>query len=188
MKKAFVLLALSVSLVGCGSGTVTDQGKEAATTTESTTPTESTTSTEGAAQNKEGVYMAPVPESTPLDINKPAEEGVLGQYKVEFGTAKKVTSEYESGDLLMVTYTFTNNSNKAMAADTATMLTAYQDGVEIDQAFDSSLTEDNASKSIKPGVSLECKALFKLTSSSEVEATEFLGLDDSKVTKTFTVQ
>lgn len=171
MKKSFVMLLLAVSLVGCGSGTTTNQGTEHVqeTSVEEVTPTESDTPQEEAI----------------------VEDGVIGgKYKVEFGSAEKATSQYEEGNLLMVTYTFTNNSEETVAADTALILKAFQDGIEVEQAFDVELTGENASKSIRPGASLECKALFKLTSSSdlEVEAAEFLGFDDSVVTKTYTIQ
>lgn len=169
MKKVFALLVLSISVSGCGStGATTVQ--EAESVTESTAETQA----ESEAPQEQAV-----------------EDGTIGgKYKVEFGTAEKATSEYEEGDLLMVTYTFTNNSEDTVAADTVLILKAFQDGIEVDQTFDSELTGDNASKSIKPGASLECKALFKLSSASdlEVEATEFCGLDDSMVTKTYTIQ
>lgn len=161
MKKLFIILILATILVGCGNGTTTNQGSSPISTPEATE------------------------EET---VN--SEEGILGgKYKVEFGTAEKVVSDYEEGDLLLVSYTFTNNSDETVAADTALMLQAFQDGVEIEQAFDSSLTGDNASKNLRPGSSLECKALFKLSSTNdvEVEATEFLGMDESMVTKVYTL-
>lgn len=172
MKKVFVLLVLMLSFTGCGStGAVTNQGTEVASEAQ--------------------VESAVVESESPVESTAPSnEDGTLGVYKVEFGTGEKVQSTYGNGDLLAVTYTFTNNSDEAVASDTAIMLTAYQDGVEIEQIFETELTGENASKSIKPGVSIECKALFKLTSTSEVEveASEFLGMDGSKVIKTYTVQ
>ena len=164
MKKAFLLLVLSLTIVGCGNGgTTTDQG---------TTPIENS-STQSTNEN-----------------STPTEEGTLGNFKVEFGEARKVTSTYIEGDLLEVTYTFTNNSEETVSADTVLMVKAYQDGIEIDAEFDTELTGDNESKSIRPGASLECKRLFKLTSNNEVEveATEFLGLTNDRVTKTFKLQ
>ena len=171
MKKIFALLVLSTALVGCGStniGTTTNQGTEAAS----------------PSIESEVAEASQTPETL-------AEDGVLGgRFKVEFGAAEKVISEYEEDDLLMVTYTFTNNSEETVSADTALMIQGFQDGIEVDRTFDSTLTGDNESKSIKPGASLECKALFKLSSTSEleVEATEFLGMDGSMVTKTYTIQ
>ncbi len=164
MKKVFLLLALSLTIVGCSNGgTTTDQG------------------------------TAPIESSSTQSTNEsstPVEEGTLGNFKVEFGEAKKVTSTYIEGDLLEVTYTFTNNSEDTVSADGVLMVKAYQDGIEIDTEFDTALTGDNESKSIKPGASLECKRLFKLTSNSdvEVEATEFLGLTNDIVSKTFKLQ
>lgn len=167
MKKIFVMLILSTALVGCSNGN-TNQG----TTTN---------------QGTEPVEEIDIIEEEPVM----SEEGVLGgKYKVKFGTAEKVTSEYVEGDLLLVNYTFTNNSEETVAADMVLMIDAYQDGVEIDQVFDVTLTGDNANKNIKPGNSLECKALFILSSASDVEvdATEFLGMDGSMVTKIYTLQ
>lgn len=163
MKKIFTLIILSLAMVGCSNnGTTTDQG------------------------------IAPVESSSTQSTNQTpvAEDGSLGTFKVEFGEAKKVTSTYIEGDLLEVVYTFTNNSEETVSADTALMIKAYQDGIEINAEFDNELTGDNESKSIKPGASLECKRLFKLTSNSEVEveATEFLGSTDDIVSKTFKLQ
>lgn len=164
---------LTMALVGCGNGNVN----------------------QGPANNKgtvtnEGTSPISTSETT-QDQTAGVEAGVLGnKYKVEFGEAEKVRSEYIDNDLLLVHYTFTNNSQDTVAADTALMLTAYQDGIEVEQVFDIALTGDNSSKNIKPGNSLECKALFMLSSTSDVEvdATEFLGMDGSMVTKVYTLQ
>ncbi len=166
LKKIFALFIVAILVVGCSSNSpTTDQGTKPSTNLKATqSPTVSAT---------------------------PSQNGLIGgKYNVTFEEAEKVTSEYESGDLLMVTYLFTNNSQETVSADTALMLQGFQDGVEVDRIFDSSLTGDNESKSIKPGASLDCKALFKLSSTNdlEVEATEFLGMDNSKVTKTYTIQ
>lgn len=167
--KLFILLMaiLSVSLVGCGSSTTTSQGMEPAKVEQTAT----------APEEKEEVKE-----------EAKVEDGTLGDYKVEFGEAQVVESSYGDGDLLEVTYNFTNNSEEAKSADVAVILTAYQDGVEMEKAFDVQITGENHSKNVKKGVGLECKALFKLTSKSpvEVEAEEFLG-DGSKIEKTYTV-
>ena len=170
MKKSFILVMLmGVILTGCSNnGVTTNQGVE-------------------KVQEQE---MEQNTSETPQEENKVEDGTIGGKYKVEFGSAEKTTSEYNEGNLIMVTYTFTNNSEETVSADVALILKAFQDGIEVNQAFDVELTGDNASKSIKPGASLECKALFELSSDSdiEVEASEFCGLDNSMVTKTYTVQ
>lgn len=164
MKKIFILLVFSFILGGCAPGTTTNQG---------TSPVVSDTK-----------------ESETESILPTLEDGALSKYKVEFGESKKVKSDYADGDVLEVTYTFTNNSDEATSAIVALTFTAYQDGVQIDPIFDSGLTGDNESKNIKPGVSLECKSLFVLTSNNdvEIEAREFMGLDDNKTIKTYQLQ
>ncbi len=166
MKRIFAVLIVAIALVGCSNkGTTMDQGTAPSTNT--------------------------APTQVPTESATPSEDGLIGgKYNVKFNEAQKVVSQYEPGDLLMVTYLFTNNSQETVAADTVLMLKGFQDGVEVDRVFDSSLTGDNESKSIRPGASIDCKVLFKLSSTNnlEVEATEFLGMDNSKVTKTYTLQ
>ncbi len=130
-------------------------------------------------------------DEEPKQITVADEEGVLdGKYKIQFGAAEKMTSEYINGDLLLVSYTFTNNADYTISPDLAVMVDAYQDGIEIGQIFDATLTGGNTNKSVEPGSSIECKALFMLSSDSdvEVEALEFLGMDGSMVKKVYKVQ
>ena len=171
------MLVLTTALVGCSSGNTNqaenNQGKV----------------NQGVVTN-EGTEII-IEEDTPDNKVVSNEEGVIGgKYKVKFGTAEKVTSDYVDADVLLVHYTFTNNSDETVSADLALMIDAYQDGIQVEQVFDVSLTGDNAAKNLKPGSSLECSILFELTSTSdlEVEATEFLGMDGSMVTKTYSIQ
>lgn len=111
-------------------------------------------------------------------------------YTLDFGPSEIVRSDYSNNDLLMVTYTFGNNSEETVSAELATVITGFQDGIEVNKVFDSSLTGDNYSKSIRPGAKIECKMLFELTSKSdlEVEAQAFLSMDGSKVTETYKIE
>ena len=175
MRKLFVLLMIAtLSLCGCSSSrNVTDQGAE-------------------TIKTETSVPESPAAEATQSEEpTQDTEDDMLGgKYKVEFGSAEKVKGTFEDVDLLLVTYNFTNNSEDTISADCALMLKGFQDGIEVEKYFDIELTGENESKSIRPGASLECKALFKLSSTSdlEVEATELFGLDNSKVLKTYTIQ
>lgn len=171
-KKLIITLVASILLVGCSSGTTTNQGTEQAVVTTTQRTTEAATE-QTTTQETEKTF---------------SNDGSLENSKVVLGEAKKVKSEVEEGDILEVNYTFTNNSEEAISAGTALIFTAYQDGVEINNVFDYSITGDNPDKKVKKGVSIECKALFKLESNSdvEVEVKEFLGED--KVVKVYTLQ
>ena len=177
MRKLFCLLAVSMMLTGCGANTTNEGTNQVTNNTNSSQATDNTTQATDNTTNNE--------------TSNNSEDGMIdGKYKVEFGTAEKVQSQYGDGELLMVSYTFTNNSDETVSPDIALMLQAFQDGIEIEQTFETALTGDNASKSIRPGASLECKALFKITSTSdvEVEATAAFSFDGDMVTKTYTLQ
>jgi uncharacterized protein YceK len=174
-KKIIIVLIASLLLSGCSyTSATTNQGTEKVVdTTEQATTNVATE----AAQETE---------------SKSVEDGLLGggKYKVELKEARKTRSKYENADVLEVTYVFTNNSDEAASADMALYFKAYQDGIEMDPVFDVELTGENHSKNIKPGVSLECKALFKLTSNSdvEVEVVEAFSFSNNKVVKVYTLE
>ena len=121
-----------------------------------------------------------------------------GKYGVELKDAQVVTN-FEGKNILVVKYTFTNNSEDTTSATVALYIKAFQDGVQLESGFlfTDDLTEDlaplqeNDWKDIRPGTSIDCYAGFELDSTSEVEveATELISFDNTILaSKIYTVQ
>lgn len=124
---------------------------------------------------------------------KATDSGTLGEYGVTIKGARIVKNTYEGYDMLAVSFDFTNNSENPVSFDTPIIVTAFQDGVQIEQDFDMNneeidLTGDT--KQIQKGTTLEVNIAFKLSNSTspvDIECREFLGDSDTKLTKTFDI-
>lgn len=116
----------------------------------------------------------------------------LGQSKVEIKSCK-LTKDFEGNPAAVVTYSYTNNGKEAQAFDFAFITHAYQNGVEAEKCYvisdDGNYdSNNNQSKEIKPGVTIDVMVAYKLndtTSPVEVEVGQFLSFDNTKITKTF---
>lgn len=119
-------------------------------------------------------------------------DGVIGDYVVTIKGAKVVKSTYNNEDILVVTYSYTNNSDKPKAFSYSVSPTAFQNGVEIKEVWTKYGIEDeydfdNQSKEIQPGITLDVQEAYKLsdtTSTVTVEVTEWITLKDDKLTYT----
>jgi len=114
------------------------------------------------------------------------ETGKIGKYNV---TVKdSVVVENDGKKILIVTYTFTNNSDESKAFDIVITDKLFQNGVELGPVYTSwGLEEhynpDNKSKEIRPGVSLDLQKAYELndpTTDVEVELSEWLSFHDEK--------
>lgn len=133
-------------------------------------------------------------EETAAEVEQAVTEAADSPYAVELKEARRF-SNYEGVDTLLVTYSFTNNSEDTTSAASALYIQAFQDGVQLESgwAAESDLPEDLAGlydndwKDIRPGTTLDCYDCFELSSESEVEVevSEFLG--DLLTSKTFAV-
>lgn len=118
----------------------------------------------------------------------------IGQYKVDLKEARTATDSADNS-ILIVTYTFTNNSDTAQAFVYAIDDTAYQNGVELGPVWTSygidGLDFDAKSKEIKPGVSLDVQCAYELndeTTDVEIELQRFASLsDEAELTYTITL-
>ena len=118
----------------------------------------------------------------------------IGQYKVDLKEARTATDSADKS-ILIVTYTFTNNSDTAQAFVYAIDDTAYQNGVELGPVWTSygidGLDFDAKSKEIKPGVSLDVQCAYELndeTTDVEIELQRFASLsDEAELTYTITL-
>ena len=119
-------------------------------------------------------------ESEPSTLSAeaaPQQQAEPAKYAVTIDGAEQ-TTDYSGDPALVVTYTFTNNSDEATSMMVALRDEAYQDGVECDMAFVQDVGGDSMSK-VKPGSSAQVRKAYALTSSSpvEIEVTELFSFD-----------
>ncbi len=113
----------------------------------------------------------------------------LGMYKVEIKGCS-TTTNYAGKPIAIVTFFYTNNSSEAAAFDWTFVTHAYQNGIEAENTWydDDFGGEDNQSKEIKTGTTIEVKEAYLLNDTSsplEVEVGQSFSFDSTKVTKTF---
>lgn len=115
------------------------------------------------------------------------ENGTVGDYVVKVKEAKVV----KNGDdnILIVTYSYTNNSDEAKAFLHAVDDHLFQNGIELGTVYSSWGIKDNynfenKSKQIKPGVTLDVQCAYKLndtTSNVDVEISKTFSSDNKIV-------
>lgn len=117
----------------------------------------------------------------------------LGSYRVDILSCR-LAKDYEGSDVVVVKYNYTNNSSESTSFDVAFMTYAYQNGIGLNGAYvladNANYSDENQSKSIKSGASIEVEVAYKLndtTTDVEIEVTEFISFSDKKVTKTFSI-
>lgn len=179
MKKGFSIICAAVI-----AATTTACGSSPAVSSAAAQGNASTVSSSSAAS------VASVASSAP----KSADNGTLGDYTVAIETAR-LSKDYEGKKVVVVKYKFTNNGEKAVPFMTAIIAKAFQDGVElqpavVDSTKDKKFDSGNSLKEIKKGASIEVEEGYLLSSDKstvEVEATEFISLNETKLTKEFDV-
>ncbi len=118
----------------------------------------------------------------------------IGDYSVVIDSCR-LAKDFEGKDVVIVKYIFTNvSSDESTAFYTAFDETVYQNGVGLNESYilddSADYSSDNQTKEIKKGASLEVEVAYELndtTTDIEVEVTEWLSFDDTKVTKTFKI-
>lgn len=123
------------------------------------------------------------------DKSQQSGEGTLDKYAIKFTDAVLAT-DYEGHDVIVVSYDYTNNSEAAASAMAALSINAFQDGMDLEYAFDirgMAYSPDNEMKALSSGTTLNCQTAFILVSASPVtlEATAAFSLSSDKVTCTY---
>jgi hypothetical protein len=134
--------------------------------------------------------------SDSTDTETVAGQGSLGDYDVALSEDYQILKDYDGNKCIVLTCTFTNNSDEADSFDTTVIDTAYQDGVELERAYfldDDSYDDalDDVDKSVKSGSSIDVTLAYVLssdTSDVELELEELLSLSDSTVTMTYNLK
>lgn len=112
------------------------------------------------------------------------------------GEAVQAT-DMDGANALLVAYDFTNKGTDTISSGSALYVQAFQDGVELEHAYfleypsaDWETWIDNDMRDLQSGASIKAAQAFVLSSTSpvEVQVTELVSLDDSKITKTYEIQ
>ncbi|MDR3277738.1 MAG: DUF5067 domain-containing protein [Oscillospiraceae bacterium] len=184
MKKAITLilaLVLSASLTACG-GASSGDASSAPPSGEAPVTTNTPNDTPEPAETTE-----PTPTAEP----KTEGEGDIGDFHIVIKSGERST-DYAGADCVVITYEWTNNSDKAASFMTTFSVAVFQNdiecesGIAVEGADSGGLTKD-----IRPGATFEVKQGYVLndtTSPIEVEVTEWITFasDPPVITKTFT--
>lgn len=115
--------------------------------------------------------------------------GDLGDYYVEIKGAA-CGEDYEGKPIIVITYSWTNNSDETKSPMWTISEKAFQDGVQLDRPIivDSDIYESGtSSKEVRPGTTVEVQCAFIMTSESvvEFEMTELISFSKEIVAMDF---
>lgn len=127
------------------------------------------------------------------DVDENAEENIvsgntLGDYTCDV-ISSEICKDWEGKDAILITYSFTNNSEDAVSFDVALDASPYQNGIGLETAILDDET-DIVDVDIKLGVTKEVKKAYLLrdtTSDIEIEITEFFSFSNDKIVVTVTL-
>lgn len=118
----------------------------------------------------------------------------LGDYSVVIDSCRLSTS-WDDEPIIIVKYVFTNNGEDSASFFSSLNDKAYQNGVGLNRCYtaidSANYSEDNQTKDIKKGASLEVEVAYRLndtTTDVEIEVSEFISFSDKKITKTFSIK
>ena len=116
--------------------------------------------------------------------------GTLGDFDVAIKGAS-LTQDYDGNPAIVITYSWTNNSEETTSAMAAMMEKAFQDGVQLETAMilDSGVYDSSAGmKDVRPGTTIDIQCAYVMTSETsivEFELTEFFAFTNDMVTMDF---
>lgn len=175
-KKVFctvLAMLLCMSLAACG-------GDQPSTAEQNNPPVEAETPEPPAEPE----------ETTPASGGKMEQSGTLGNFDVEIKEAK-LAEDYEGNLAIVITYSWTNNSEETTSVMATMMEKAFQDGVQLDTAIigdEDVYDSEIGMKDIRPGTTIDAQCAFVMTSETaivEFEISEFLGFSDDLVIMNF---
>ena len=146
----------------------------------------------GCGRSSKGRSDSAGSETEPMaaEQTQPAETA-QSDYAVTIDGAR-VTENMTGDKVVVITYTFTNNSDDKASFTFAISTEVYQNGVELDKDYFVDDVDSSASLSnIKPGASIQVEEAYALDDMSdiEVEVSELLSFsNDLLASQTFTLE
>lgn len=126
----------------------------------------------------------------PVSGGKMEQAGTLGNFDVAIKGAQ-LAEDYEGNPAIIITYSWTNNSEETTSVMVSMIEKAFQDGLELDTAIivDSDIYDsDITMKDVRPGTTIDTQCAYVLTSDTavvEFEISEFLSFSDDLVVMNF---
>ena len=94
-------------------------------------------------------------------------------------TSWKLQNDHDGKPAIVLTYTWTNNSNETAKASLAVSIEAYQNGVSLDNAFFiDGVDTSSGIKNVRPGYSIEVQTAFRLSDTTADVELEFKDMWD----------
>ncbi|MDD6237606.1 MAG: DUF5067 domain-containing protein [Clostridiales bacterium] len=122
-----------------------------------------------------------------------ADNASIGDYVLEIKSCR-LAKDYEKAPVVIITYGFTNNGDDAASFDLTFNDEAFQNGVGLNKAYiladSANYNDDNQSKKIQKGSSLDIEVAYKLNDTSTdvvVEVAQLFSWDNTKISKTFII-
>ena len=131
------------------------------------------------------------PNSEPVEAAE-SSSATFDQIAVEIKDAH-LTTDYEGNPTIVITYSWTNNSDDANMAMVTTVGNAYQGGIGLETAIvldDPNYDSDLYSTQIQPGATLDVQQAYVLrdtTTPVQYELEQFLNMSDAKAVKEFDI-
>lgn len=119
---------------------------------------------------------------------------VLGEYQVDIKSCR-LAKDFEGKDIVIVNYSFKNNSDTATSFTLAINDKVYQNGIGLNKCYTAAdsakYSSDNQSKNIKKGTALDIEVAYTLNDTStpiEVECSELISFNKNTITKKFNIK
>ena len=165
----FMALAMCFAFAGCGgqSGESSSESDSSEPKVEVEAEAPATEAEPQEAETDENAAESAASEAGAETSTIAEGEGDIGDFHVVINGAKKDV-DYEGNPVIVVTYTWTNNSEETTSPMVSVLGKAFQDGVEmeygiLDHEYNDGMTD------VRPGTSIEADAVFCMTGDSVVE-------------------
>jgi len=132
------------------------------------------------------------PTAAETPSSETAGSGTLGDYSVSI-TGYALAKTYEGKDAVVVTYSWTNNSQNTTDFLSAFNTMVYQNGVKCDAAIvtgDSGYSADSQTEDVDPGEALDVQVAYVLQDTAnpiDVSVYEFTSTTNETVAQTFNI-
>ena len=131
-----------------------------------------------------------VTELATIDVPADAVTGSVGDYEVSIISCTAV-KDYQGADAVVITYGFTNHSDKTANFMTAVRDIAYQDSVQLTSAVigDTDVHDStDVMRNVQPGASVIVTSAYTTTSTSPIEVEVGALFGGTSITRTFTLE
>ncbi len=152
----------------------------------------------GCMNNKNGTVSSTASKNDTTSVasaeKNDAAPNELGEYTVDIKSSR-MAKDYEGKDIIIVSYSFKNNSEDSASFSLAINDKVFQNGVGLNKCYvaaeNANYSSDNQTKDIKKGAALDVEVAYYLNDTKtpiEVECSKLISFDDKTITKTFNLK